>query len=97
MKDASHLREYQFKPGQSGNPSGRPKGTLKDYAREKFIAMSTVEKDAYLASIPKLERWKMVEGSPDSKTDVTSGGKPLAINLVSFDDYNTQQLPSREN
>ena len=25
---AAHLKKYQFKKGQSGNPSGRPKGTL---------------------------------------------------------------------
>jgi len=26
--DASHLKDYQFKPGESGNPGGRPKGSV---------------------------------------------------------------------
>jgi type II secretory pathway component GspD/PulD (secretin) len=26
--DTTHLNPYKFKPGQSGNPSGRPKGSV---------------------------------------------------------------------
>lgn len=32
-KDVSHLAEYQWKPGESGNPSGRPKIELKETVR----------------------------------------------------------------
>jgi hypothetical protein len=37
--DAKHLKEYQFKPGQSGNPNGCPKGVkqLREAALEGFF------------------------------------------------------------
>ena len=37
-----------FKPGVSGNPSGRPKGTMKDYLKRKFMEMSDEDKEKFL-------------------------------------------------
>lgn len=63
------VRPWLFKKGQSGNPSGRPKGTLKDYVREKFIAMSKKDKDAFLKKIPPETLWKMGEGNPHQTSE----------------------------
>lgn len=65
------LKPYVWKPGQSGNPSGRPKGTLKDYVRQKFIEMSDEEKEAFLKDVPKDTRWRMGEGNPAQEQHVS--------------------------
>lgn len=64
-------KDTQFKPGESGNPGGRPKGTLKHYVREKFIAMSEDQKEEFIKDIAKDTIWKMGEGNPDNKDEVT--------------------------
>ena len=59
-----------FKPGVSGNPAGRPRGsTLKEYQANKFRSMSDEEKDEYLSDVAKIERWRMSEGNPHSTED----------------------------
>lgn len=63
--------DTQFKPGVSGNPGGRPRNPLKDFQREIFAAMTKEEKIEYLKDIAKLDRWKMAEGNPDNKDEVT--------------------------
>lgn len=63
------LLPYQWKKGQSGNPSGRPKETLKDYAKKKLAGMSEEEKNEYLVGLNKMDIWKMAEGNPDTKVD----------------------------
>ena len=41
-----HLAPYQFKPGQSGNPSGRPKGpSMKEWAKN-YLAHEARRKQA---------------------------------------------------
>lgn len=68
-----------FMPGVSGNPSGRPKNTLKDYLRQKFNNMTDEEKEAWLIThdVPADVQWKMAEGNPANATDITSQGKPI--------------------
>lgn len=83
--DVERLKPYQFKPGQSGNPGGRPKGTLKDYVRKMFTEMSDEKKKKWLKDnkITGIDQWKMGEGLP--KADVELSGEVKA-KIVSIDE-----------
>ena len=81
---ADHLTPYQFKPGVSGNPGGRPKGGLKDYDRKKFVEWSDEEKEKFLSTIAPELRYKMAEGNPAISTDIAIDGS-VTIQVVGFD------------
>jgi hypothetical protein len=80
---AEHLAPWQFKPGVSGNPLGRPVGTisLKEYAKKMIQEMTEPERMEFLRGLPKKVIWEMAEGKPkqdmDLKGEVTS--KIIAI------------------
>ena len=59
-----NLLPHQYKKGQSGNPSGKAKGTksLKTYIKQKFETMSDEEREVYLEGIDKRSIWEMGEG-----------------------------------
>ena len=72
------LKEYSWKPGQSGNPKGRPKGkTLKEWAKEFLMALPDDKKLEFLREITPDVVWRMAEGNPHQTEDITSGGKPF--------------------
>ena len=85
---AEHLRAYQYKKGMSGNPNGRPPGSksLKQYIKERMLAMSDEEKEAFMNGLDKRVVWEMGEGKPEAKTDITSGGESIQPILVKFID-----------
>lgn len=71
-------KPWLWKKGQSGNIMGRPKGkTMKEYARDYLMRMTDDERDEWLDGLNKEIVWKMSEGNPETKTDITSAGKPI--------------------
>ncbi len=70
-----------FKPGFTGNPGGRPKGTLKEYLSRKFREMSDEEKQDWLDEneISGDLMWRMAEGQPkqDTEVDMTLSGPTI--------------------
>ena len=78
----------RFTPGHSGNPSGRPKGTMKDYLRRKFMELSDSDKEKFLIDnkVTGVDQIKLAEGNPANETDITSDGQALQPILVRFID-----------
>lgn len=80
------IQPFMWKKGQSGNPAGRPKGkTMKDYARQMLECMSDEERQDFLHGLPKEIIWKMAEGNPETKSEITPGGELIPL-LVKFID-----------
>jgi hypothetical protein len=86
-----HLKPYQFKPGQSGNPGGRPKDSLKAFARNYLKEMSEKDKREYLAQIQKDMVWRMAEGNPESQIDSKMDAS-LTIKTIHYGDRDTSQV-----
>ncbi len=63
--------EGKILPGSAPlNPSGRPKGkTLKEYWRERFLAMTDEEKVEFSNKVDPKMLWMMAEGNPHQTQD----------------------------
>lgn len=77
LSNKTNDKPWLFKKGNPGGP-GRPPGkSLKEYSREYLASMTDEERQIFLEGIPKIEIWKMSEGNPENKTDLTTKGESL--------------------
>lgn len=83
-----------FKPGQSGNPNGRPKkGTsltelMREYLQEIDPATGKERRQTFIEKVQALAQkgdatalklvWNYLEGMPQQSVDVTSKGESIA-------------------
>jgi hypothetical protein len=66
-KGTEHLKPWQFKKGQSGNPAGRPPTkTLKEFARAYLAGLTDEERIEYFEGLDKKTIWEMAEGKPEA-------------------------------
>lgn len=80
-----NLLPHVYKKGQSGNPNGRPTGSisLKQYAKRMLEQMTPEEREEYMEGLPKQFIWEMAEGKAESKTEVTGkDGAPLVFQIA---------------
>ena len=84
-RTVEHLKEHQFKPGVSGNPGGRPKGTLKQFVQQMFIDMDEEEKKAWIKAnkVNPIDIWKMGEGLPKQDLDIKG---EMTSKIISVDE-----------
>lgn len=85
-----HLQPWQYKKGQSGNPSGRAPGivSLKEYAKRMLASMNDEEREKFMNGLSKDIIWKMAEGMPETQTDITSKGEKLEFQVVTYGENN---------
>jgi len=70
----SKEKPWLWKPGQSGNPAGRPPGkTMKEYARDYLKGMNEAERLNFMKKLKPVDIWQMAEGKP--KQDLGLEGK----------------------
>lgn len=79
-----HLKPWQFKKGQSGNPGGKIPGTvsLKTFAKNYIQRLTDEEKLDFLEGIDKRTVWEMSEGK--AKQDLELSGE-LTSKIVRLD------------
>lgn len=82
---ADRLKPWQFKPGVSGNPSGKAKGTisLKVFAKHYIQNLDDEEKLEFMKGIDKKTIWEMAEDKAGQGVNITG---EIVSKVISVDE-----------
>lgn len=82
-KVPKQLQPFQYKKGMSGNPNGRPIGSvsMKVYVRNKLLSMNDEEREEFLEGLDKKVIWEMAESKPkqDIEAEVNVTSKIISV------------------
>lgn len=102
-KQYGWLKNYQWKPGQSGNPKGRPKGkTMKEWAKLFLMELPDEKKLEFLKEIAPDIVWRMAEGNPPQPIDISGQIeerqiRELVLTTRKILEIKTNELPQPNN
>jgi len=92
QRNYDYLKQYQWQKGQSGNITGgnQHKQKFKAFLSEFLENMSPEDKAKYAENLGAEFVIRMAEGNPETKTDITSGGRPLILPSELMKKYNVE-------
>lgn len=92
-----NLKPWQFKPGQSGNPLGRPPGrSLKDRAKAYLSGLTDDEAVEFFSGMDKKTVWEMAEGKAEQTANLR-GSLTISDVLDKLDNGQSSEGQNMEN
>ena len=84
-KAPKQLQPFLYKKGMSGNPKGRPIGSvsMKTYVKNKLLSMTDDEREEFLEGLDKKTIWEMAEDKAGQGVNVTG---EITSKVISVDE-----------
>jgi hypothetical protein len=93
---APQLIPYHFKKGQSGNPAGRKKGTMREWLQKKLIDMDEEERLDFVSKLKAKEILDFAEGPHPSVNSQIPEGAAIKLTGTAFLDENGNLIASEQ-